>query len=132
MKLPSKKQYAATLIALFAAVFLALPAYTNAQLDPRGSNYGLDDFQNIGIGQERDLQGTIANIINIVLSFLGIIAVVIIIAGGFKWMTAAGNEESVTEARGMIVQAVIGLVIIFMAWVIAEFVINQLRTATNA
>ena len=99
-------------------------------VSPSGSNYGLTDFTNVGLSQTSDIKGTIANIINIVLGFLGIIAVIIILAGGFKWMTAGGNEDKVAESKQMIIQGVIGLVIIFAAWAIASFVISGLQSAT--
>ncbi|MBU0880078.1 pilin, partial [Patescibacteria group bacterium] len=53
-----------------------------------------------------------AKIINVAMGFLGIIAVVIILIGGFKWMTAGGGEEKVEEATKMIKYGVIGLIII--------------------
>lgn len=97
-------------------------------------NFGLgngSNFNSVGINKQEDLKGTIAKIINIILGFLGIIAVLIILAGGFKWMTAAGSEDKVGEARKMIIEGVVGMVIIFAAWGIASFAINQLITATN-
>lgn len=106
---------------------LALPMVAAAQTD-----YGLNsNFNNVDIGKDTDLKGTIAQIINVILGFLGIIAVIIILAGGFKWMTASGNEDKVGEARKMIVQGVIGLVIVFAAWGIASFAISSLVTATT-
>jgi len=98
---------------------------------PQGSQYGLTDFTNVGLNQTSDVKGSIANIINIVLGFLGIVAVIIILAGGFKWMTAGGNEDKVSESRQMIIQGVIGLVVIFAAWAIASFVISSLQSATS-
>jgi hypothetical protein len=90
---------------------------------------GLDSgFSSAGLGKS-DLKTSIASIINIVLGFLGIVAVIIVLAGGFKTMTAAGNEDKVSEGRQMIVQGVIGLVIIFAAWAIASFVLTQLGQA---
>lgn len=98
--------------------------------DPRESGYGLTNFTAVGLGQTTDLKGSIANIINIILGFLGIVAVIIILAGGFKWMTAGGNEENVAAARQMIIQGIIGLVVVFAAWAIASFVISNLQSAT--
>jgi hypothetical protein len=98
-----------------------------------GLQYGIgteSKFTNIGLGKDDDLKGTIADIINIVLGFLGIVAVIIILAGGFKWMTAAGNEDKVAEARQMITGGIIGLVIVFAAWAIASFVVNNIYSAT--
>lgn len=98
--------------------------------DPRLSGYGLTNFTAVGLGQTSDLKGSIANIINIILGFLGIVAVIIILAGGFKWMTAGGNEDKVGESRQMIIQGIIGLVVVFAAWAIASFVVSNLQSAT--
>lgn len=79
-----------------------------------------------------DLRTTVARLINVALSLLGVIAVVIILAGGFKWMTAGGNDDKVAEARKMIFSGVIGLAIILSSWAIALFVLNRLRDATTS
>ncbi len=73
-----------------------------------------------------------ARIIRVVLGFLGIVALVIVLYGGFVWMTAAGNEERITKAKKILVNGVIGLVIIIMAFSITSFVINKLLEATGA
>ena len=99
------------------------------------SKYGLgteSGFTNTSIGQTSDLKGTIAKIINIILGFLGIGAVIIILIGGFKWMTAAGNEDQIAEARKYIINGVIGLVVVFASWAIASFVIGNLSSATGS
>jgi phage shock protein PspC (stress-responsive transcriptional regulator) len=129
-----KKKIIAGLLSTIVAIAFAMPAYLSAQAIPQPSttDYGLVEFSDVGLGKTTNLKRTIANIINIALGFLGVIAVVIIIYAGFKWMTAGGNEESVSAARKMLVQAIAGLVIIFLAWGIAAFVINQLEDATDA
>lgn len=125
-----KKQVLPFVLSAFLTLALSLPALAQTY-DPSISDYGLKDISAVKIGQNTDLKSWVANIINFALGFLGIIAVVIIIYAGFKWMTAGGNEEQVTDARKMIVQAVIGLVIIFAAYIIANFVIGTLKDATN-
>jgi len=72
-----------------------------------------------------------AQVIKIVLGFLGILSVIIILYAGFKWMTAGGNEEGVGEAKKMLVAALIGLVIILSAYALANFVINNIYNAAN-
>ncbi|MFA7601214.1 MAG: hypothetical protein WCY43_03240, partial [Patescibacteria group bacterium] len=62
---------------------------------------------------------------------LGIVAVVIVLLGGFKWMTAAGNEDKIGEAKKLLGAGVVGLVIILAAWGITTFVLNTLMDATN-
>lgn len=101
-------------------------------VDVSKSGYGLDfsNFGKTGIGQTSDLKGTIATLINVVLGFLGILAVVFIIIGGFKMMTAAGNEDQSASGKQAITNGIIGLVVIFAAWAIASFVIGQLQSST--
>ena len=77
----------------------------------------------------KDPRAIAADVINIILGFLGIIAVVIILLGGFKWMTAGGNEDKVGEAKKLIVAGIIGLVIILASFGIATFVLTQLGAA---
>lgn len=84
-----------------------------------------------GLG-EADLVETIAQIIRVALGFLGVIAVVIILLGGFKWMTAGGNDDKVKEAKKLIFSGIVGLVIIISAYAIAAFVINSIITATSS
>ncbi len=79
-----------------------------------------------------DVRVTIARIIRVAMSLLGIIAVVIILIGGFTWMTAGGNDEKVGEAKKWIFSGVIGLAIILSSYAIATFVINSLVNATTA
>ena len=83
-----------------------------------------------GLG-DRDPRQIAASVINIILGFLGIVAVIIILLGGFKWMTAGGNEDKVGEAKKLIVAGIIGLVIIIGAFAIATFVLNSLISATT-
>jgi len=83
----------------------------------------------LGNTDPREMAGSV---INIFLGFLGVIAVLIILYGGFKWMTAGGNDDGIGEAKQMISAGVVGLVVILAAFGIAQFVINQLYTATGA
>lgn len=110
-----------------AAVALwALPLVAAAQTLDLGIDYGTGT----GLGT-KDIRTTVADIINVALGLLGIVAVVIVLAGGFTWMTAAGNEEKVDKAKKMIFAGIIGLAIILSAYAIARFVITSLITATQ-
>ena len=93
--------------------------------------FGLGYAEETGLGSS-DIRATIASIINVALGLLGIVAVVIVLVGGFKWMTAGGNDEKVTEARKLIFAGIIGLAIILSAYAIAKFVLSQLYSATGA
>lgn len=74
---------------------------------------------------ETDPRQTISKIIKIGLGFLGSIAVILIVLAGFKWMTAAGNEDKIAESKKLMSAAVVGLVIILMAFALTNFVINS-------
>ncbi|PIR12940.1 hypothetical protein COV49_03805 [Candidatus Falkowbacteria bacterium CG11_big_fil_rev_8_21_14_0_20_39_10] len=65
------------------------------------------------------------------LEFLGIVFLILIIMGGFKYMTAQGNEENVTEALDQIKQGVIGLVIMLAAWSITLYVTKYITRAVT-
>ena len=78
-----------------------------------------------------DLPTTIASLIRVGLGLLGIVAVVIILIGGFKYMTSGGNDEKVKSARKVMTTGIIGLVIILSAFAIAQFVLSSIVTATS-
>ena len=84
---------------------------------------------NTGLGN-KDPRAIAASVVNVVLGFLGIIAVLLILAGGFRWMTAQGNDEAIAGAKNLMMAGVIGLIIILAAFGIARFVINALVGAT--
>lgn len=78
-------------------------------------------------GQEKTaLSVYVAKIIQGFLSLLGVIAVVLVMYAGFLWMTASGNEESVTKAKELLTNAVIGLAIILLSYAITRFIFNAL------
>jgi Zn-dependent protease with chaperone function len=86
--------------------------------------------EKIGLGNE-DPRVIAASIINVILGFLGIIAVVIIMLGGFKWMTAGGNEDKIGEAKGLLSAGIIGLVIILASWGLATWIVDLLYQKTS-
>ena len=71
------------------------------------------------------------NVIQWALGMLGLIAVVMIIYGGFTWMTAAGNEERITKAKGVLKAAIIGLVVILLSWAIVYGVFSTSREVSS-
>ncbi len=74
-----------------------------------------------------DLVGLITEVMTWLFSFLGILAVLVILYGGFKWMTAGGDDDKVGEAKKLIINGIIGLIIILSAYAIATFVFNEVK-----
>jgi hypothetical protein len=83
-------------------------------------------------GSSNNINSLIQTGINTVLSFLGVIFTILIIYAGFKWMTAQGSSESVTKAKGLLQNAVMGLIIVLVAYaasfMIFEFFISSGQT----
>lgn len=91
-----------------------------------GATEGLTAVGNsAGLGQS-DLFQIIGRIINIFLSFLGVILLIIIIYAGYLWMTAGGDAAKVEKAKLWIRNAIIGLAIIVSAYAITQFILKAL------
>lgn len=129
---PIKKLSSFVFLLLLFSVFFNLISATPvfAQNDLLAGQEGMADIQGV-FGEPEDIRITIAKIINIVLSVLAAIFLVLVIMAGFKYMTSAGNEEKVKDAVKQIQQAVIGLVIVLMAWGITRFIIVRLLAAAS-
>lgn len=108
---------AATALGLLAP----LSAYAVSYYDPSAT---------LGLGSA-DLQTTVINIIQWVLGLLGLVAVIMILLGGFRWMTAAGNEEKIESAKKLLTAAIIGLIIVLLAWAIVNFAIGTLENTSG-
>lgn len=94
-------------------------------------NFSQGEFQNIlGLG-DQDPRITAAKIIRALLGFLGVIAVVLILYAGFVWMTSGGNDEKISKAKGILRNAVIGLLIILASFGIVSFIITRIISSTG-
>lgn len=110
-------------IGIIALFVLVAPTLTSAV-----SYFNPSDT--LGLGSA-DLQETVIAIIQWVLGLLGLVAVIMILVGGFKWMTAGGNEESIESAKKLLTAAIIGLIIVLLAWAIVIFAIGVLNNTTK-
>ncbi|MFH1029676.1 MAG: hypothetical protein V1770_00265 [bacterium] len=80
---------------------------------------------------QRSVSEIIAEIIKYILSFLGIIFLILTLYGGFLWMTAGGNDEQVAKSKTIIINGVVGLIIILSAYAITFFVLENVIKATT-
>lgn len=71
-------------------------------------------------------------IINWALGLLALVALGIILWGGFIWLFSQGNEEKIERAKLILRNGLIGLLIILAAWGLTQFIINLLLDFTNA
>jgi len=114
-----KKLMSIVLASIF--VFSMMSTVVLADLADDISNDPYIDTMNLS---EEDPKVALTNIVNSLLAFLGILAVAVVLVGGFKWMTSGGSEEKVTSARQMIVAGIIGLAIVLAAFAIVKFVVD--------
>lgn len=71
-------------------------------------------------GGEGSLRGIVLRIVNFGLTFLGLIAVVMVIYAGFLYVTAAGNEDNIGKAKKIMLYAAIGIVIIIASFALVN------------
>jgi len=83
---------------------------------------------NTGLPNDTSISGFIMKIINIALAVAGLIAVLFLIIGGFRYITSAGNEETAEQAKKIITNAIIGIVVIILSFVIVRVISNALLT----
>lgn len=123
------------MIAVFAAFALAVtallvpivPTPVNAAVDG-GVQGGINDAKGTGVpetlfGEEDSIFTTI---VNVLLFIIGAICVIMLIWGGIRYTTSAGNAASVTAAKNTIMYAIIGLVIAFLAFAIVNWVLGAI------
>lgn len=119
-----------SLIAIFNLVFMpiALAEYTdnNVNLKPTTDCPSGNCLKNPLGDKMTDPNIVIGKIINSVLGVVGTIALAMFIYGGLRWMTSAGEKDGVTAGKETIKWATFGLIIIFMAYAIINFVLKDI------
>lgn len=87
---------------------------------------------NSGLGlASNDLIDTVIAVVRWILGLVALVAVIMIIYGGYVWMTAGGDSAAVERAKKIILNAVIGLVVTLLSFAITFFIINLVNDATN-
>jgi len=84
-----------------------------------------------GTSGEGSLTGFIGGLVSAALGLLGIIFFMLLIYGGFLWMTAQGDTTKVDKAKSILMSAVIGLAIVMAAYAISYFVVGAITGSTG-
>lgn len=74
---------------------------------------------------ESRINDTIRLVINMFSFIVGVVAVIMVIVGGFKYITSGGESSNVASAKNTILYAIIGLIIVALAQVIVRFVLQK-------
>jgi amino acid transporter len=70
-------------------------------------------------------------VVNVLTTIVGLLAVIMIIYAGFRYVSSGGSDEAVKGAKNTIIYAIIGLVVVALAQIIVHFVLAKTTTATT-
>lgn len=76
-----------------------------------------------GVNRINEFIGTI---INVFTAIVGVVAVIMIVVGGFQYITSGGDSGKISTAKNTILYAIVGLIFVALAQVFVQFVLNKL------
>jgi hypothetical protein len=103
----------------------------NSAIPNTGSPGTVDCTDTNGSAGEQGIRRLAAKITNIFSIIVGAAAVIMIIYGGFRYITSGGESGRVGAAKNALLYAIIGLVIVALAQLIIHFVLTQANNVTN-
>ncbi|MDO5343430.1 MAG: pilin [Candidatus Saccharibacteria bacterium] len=111
-------------LAVVAALLspVLVPSTAEAQIQ-KGINAARTDDMSSAVEPESIVQ----KVVNIILFVLGVLAVIMIIVGGFRYVTSGGDSNKLTSAKNTILYAVIGLIVALFAYAIVNWVVKQVQ-----
>ena len=118
-----------SVLATFSAL-VALPssgAYAACDTTSLNVSSGAECGNQTGVSNLFGTGGIITTIINVILFIVGILSVVMLIYGGIKYTTSAGDTAKVTSAKNTVMYAIVGLIVAILAFAIVNFVIGNIK-----
>lgn len=112
-----KKIISLTLVILLAVIFLKLFS------SPASADVTLPDPLNL---KGKDLTEVILRILQVSLGFVGIVALLMFIIGGFEFLMSGGNQNLIKKGKDTLVWASIGIVVILLSYSILKFIFERL------
>ena len=123
------KQLAAVAVVPVVGVTMGLNSTTaGAQVDE--INKGINAVSGSNSSATLKVDEIVLAVVNWLLFAVGVISVVMLIVGGIKYATSAGDSNKVTSAKNTIMYAIIGLAVAVLAFAIVGFVTNTLNGGT--
>jgi len=118
--------------AMLLFVPLAVPSFAYATADIQsslcsGTNLSVDSNSTCAgttTGTAK-IDGFITDLVNIFSVIVGVVAVIMIIVGGFRYITSGGDSNNISSAKNTIIYAIIGLIIVALAQFIVQFVLAK-------
>lgn len=133
-----KQLITTSVFSLLMAVPVLAPVTVGAQADIQNNvcsgsefNADIDNPTSCAAATEgagSNVNDLIADVINIFSLIVGVVAVIMIIVGGFRYITSGGNDSNVSGAKNTILYAIIGLVIVALSQFIVRFVLDRVTS----
>lgn len=114
----------AMIAAIVAMAFVFAPVVALAQVS-------LDFPTSFAGFSSQGLLTTIENIVRIALGFIGILFIIVILYGGFVWMTSKGAAERIEKAKKILTSGVVGLLVTLSSYAIAALIIGSYQTSLS-
>src|SRR5258708_20626175 len=107
-------------VGLISTLSLANPVLADnaCPQSANGASSGFSRLCSLPVGQ------VIGSLIALAFIIAALIALAFLVYGGIRWITSGGDKNNVEAARGQIIAAVVGLVVIFFSYVIINIVLN--------
>lgn len=121
-----KKSFIASIIVL-TILSVTTPVLAQYGLEETGKAANLPEGVRSG-----NLPSLIGSFINIALGIIGVIFLCLMVYAGFLWMTAMGDPKKTSTAKDLIFAAIIGIIIIVLAYAISYFVISSLSDISSS
>ena len=112
------------IIAIVGSFITAAGIYENKAYADSAADLIKQGADSTGQQDSRSAGDIAKDVVNIMFFIVGIMAVIMIIWGGIRYVLSAGNSAALTSAKNTIMYAVIGLIVAILAYTIVNFVIN--------
>ena len=112
------------IIAIVGSFITAAGIYENKVYADSAADLIKQGADSTGQQDSRSAGDIAKDVVNIMFFIVGVMAVIMIIWGGIRYVLSAGNSAALTSAKNTIMYAVIGLIVASLAYTIVNFVIN--------
>jgi type IV secretory pathway VirB2 component (pilin) len=110
-------------------VFSLLTSLPTTALDGNASKKFDEGLQKVG-GQAANkdaLDSPIQSVIEILLYVAGVAAVIVIVVSGIRYITSDGDAGKASQAKQVLVYAIVGLVVVVLSYAIVNFILDQVQ-----
>ncbi|MDO4979108.1 MAG: amino acid permease [Candidatus Saccharibacteria bacterium] len=121
-----KTMILSAVLALAGAVAIATPTYADVTC-PEGTVHSGESAKTVAecnTPKDQSLFSATDNLIAVATGVLGLVAVVVVIYGGFTYITATGDAAKIKKAKDTIIGGIVGLLVVLLAYTIVNFAVN--------